>query len=611
MFLFAQKHRFIVSAILSLIALTFVGFGIGSYQWSNHSDDYLVKVGDLTVTANDFTKAADRLASSGKIEITPAIKQQILDELIGHNLLAIEAENQAVVLNDEQIARIIFLIPQLQEEGKFSERRYRYLLESRHETAKEFEQAVRKQFVVQTQLMPFLSSQLVSHQQVNWLAKLFTQQRIVQVTKFIPQSFAASVQLTSAEVKTYYQKHLGQFKQPEAAKVDFVVIPINTNHPISLNKLKHYYDTHQSEFEKRQISHILIQVAPNSTEEQRTEAKNQTKILLKKLRAKPADFSKLAKKYSQDPGSAKQGGSIGEITRGMTVKPFEDIAFGLKSGELSEVVATQYGYHIIRLDVIDIENFETVKSLIQSQLQERQAKEIKKQRSRLLAKMIDEHQSLSEIAKAVNHPIQHTDWITRQNTVHLQLSQPQALVQIFNSNTYQHQKISDVVYLNDGSLLVLTIKEKRAAHQLALAEAKPAITKILIQQKSKQFAKAKPLVALKALQAKQSLLLKWQEPLTISLATQQEFPIQGIRRIFATSVKKLPAYVCFESNQGDYWLVRINAIKNQSTTFGQAEIEQFAAQLEEMLSFSQIATYIKALRDKTVVTYADQKHTNK
>lgn len=611
MFLFAQKHRFIVSVILSFIALTFVGFGIGSYQWSNDSDDYLVKVGHLTVTTNDFTKAADRLTSSGKIQITPAIKQQILDELIGQNLLAIEAENQTVVLSDEQIARIIFLIPQLQEGGKFSELRYRYLLESRHETAKEFEQAVRKQFVVQTQLMPFLSGQLVSHQQVNWLAKLFTQQRIVQVTKFIPQSFAASVQLTSAEVKTYYQQHLAQFKQPETAKVDFVIIPISTNHPISPNKLKHYYDTHQSEFEKRQISHILIQVAPNSTEEQRIQAKNQTQILLKKLRTKPADFSKLAKKYSQDPGSAQQGGGIGEITRGMTVKPFEDIAFGLRKGELSEVVATQYGYHIIRLDAINIESFETVKSLIQSQLQERQAKEIKKQRSHLLAKMIYEHRSLIEIAKAVNRPIQHTDWITRQNIAHPQLSQPQALMQIFNSNTYQHQKISDVVYLNDGSLLVLTIKEKRAPHQLTLVEAKPAITKILIQQKSKQFAKTEALVALKALQAKQSLSLKWQEPLTISLATQQEFPIQGIRRIFATPVKKLPAYVGFESNQGDYWLVRINATKNQSATFGQAEIEQFATQLEETLSFSQIATYIKALRDKTVVTYADQKHNNK
>ena len=181
----------------------------------------------------------------------------------------------------------------------------------------------------------------------------------------------------------------------------------------------------------------------------------------------------------------------------------------------------------------------------------------------------------------------YTDWITRQNIAHPQLSQPQALVQIFNSNTYQHQKISDVVYLNDGSLLVLTIKEKRATHQLTLVEAKPAITKILIQQKSKQFAKAKALVALKALQAKQSLSLKWQEPLTISLAAQQEFPIQGIRRIFATPVKKLPAYVGFESNQGDYWLVRINATKNQSATFGQAEIEQFATQLEETLSLSQ------------------------
>lgn len=607
MFLFAQKHRFIISAILGFIALTFIGFGIGSYQWSNQDDNYLVKVGRLVITANDFTKAADRLTSSGKIEITSVIKQQILDELIGHNLLVIEAENQAVILSDEQIARIIFSIPQLQEGGKFSELRYRYLLESRHETAKEFEQAVRKQFMVQTQLMPFLSNQLVSHQQVNWLAKLFTQQRIVQVTKFIPQSFAESTQLTSNEVKTYYQQHLTQFKQPEAAKVNFLVIPIDINYTVSLNKLKHYYDTHQSEFEKRQISHILIQVTPNSTEKQRTQAKNQAQMLLKKLRTKPADFSKFAKKYSQDPSSAEQGGNIGQITRGMTVKPFEDIAFGLKRGELSEVVATQYGYHIIRLDAINIESFRTVKSLIQSKLKERQAKEIKKQRSRLLTKMIYEHQSLVEIAKVVKHPIQHTDWIVRQKTMHPQLSQPQALAQIFNSNAYQHQKISDVIYLNDGSLLVLTIKEKRAAHQLTLAEAKPAITKILIQQKSKQFAKSKALVALKALRAKQSLPLKWQGPLTISLATQQEFPIQGIRRIFATSVKKLPAYVSFESNQGDYWLVRIEAIKNQSTTFGQAEIEQFVTQLEETLSFSQIAIYIKALRDKTVVTYADQK----
>ncbi|QQS16275.1 MAG: SurA N-terminal domain-containing protein [Neisseriales bacterium] len=607
MFDFVQKHRLTIGLILGIIALTFVGFGVGSYRWSSQGGNYLAKVGHLTVTSNDFARAIERLKANGNIAVTAQIKQQVLDELIGHNLLAIEAEDQHVMVNDEQIAKIILSIPQLQEAGQFSQLRYRYLLESRRETAKEFEAAVRKQFLVQVQLSPFLAGQFIAQQQVEWLSALFSQKRIVQLAKFEPTAFLEQVQITSKEIGLYYQQNMKNFKQPEAAKVDFITVSPNKNTFISPKEVAAYYNTHQAEFEKRKISHILIQVPVQSTDTEKTQAKQKIQTLLKQLRLNPSQFSTLAKAYSQDTGSAEQGGNIGEISRGMTVKPFEEVAFALKIGEVSNIVVTQYGYHLIKVEAIRKDNFSTVKPIIVAQLQEKAQKVAMRKNGRLLAKMVYDGQSLTTIAATLKCTVQHADWLTSQTTTHPYLSQPQVLAQIFKSNIYQHQKISDVIRLNDDSLLVLQVKEKRPARTLTLKEATPTIIQLLTKQKASRLALNKAQSTLRALKHGQKIPLAWQGPLIASLSMpEQILPPAAIRRIFTTPVTVLPTYVGFKTNQNAYWLIRIDAVKTKSSTLTPAEKAQFSAQLEENFSFAQIAAYIRALRDKISIVYPSE-----
>lgn len=608
MFDFVQKHRLTIGLILGIIALTFVGFGIGSYRWSGQGGDYLAKVGHLTVTSNDFAHAIERLKATGNIAVTAQVKQQVLDELIGHNLLAIEAEDQHIMVSDEQIAKIILSIPQLQEAGQFSQLRYRYLLESRRETAKEFEAAVRKQFLVQVQLSPFLAGQFIAQQQVEWLSSLFSQKRIVQLAKFEPTAFLEQAQITSKEVSLYYQRNMKDFKQPEAAKIDFVAVSPNKDIFISPKEVAVYYNTHQAEFERRKISHILIQAPAQSNDIEKTKAKQKIQTLLKQLRLNPSQFSVLAKAHSQDPSSAEQGGNIGEISRGMTVKSFEEAAFALKVGELSNIVVTQYGYHLIKVEAIRKDSLNTVKPIIVAQLQEKAQRMAIRKNSRLLAKMVYDGQSLTTIAATLKCTVQHADWLTNQTTTHPQLSQPQVLAQIFNSNIYQYQKISNVIRLNDGSLLVLQVKEKRPARTLTLKEAAPTIVRLLTKQKASHFALNKGQSTLRALKHGQKIPLAWQGPLIASLSIpEQTLPPAVIRRIFTTPAAALPTYIGFKTNEGGYWLIRIDAVKDKSSIFTSTEKAQFSAQLEENFSFAQIAAYIRALRDKISITYPSKR----
>ena len=183
----------------------------------------------------------------------------------------------------------------------------------------------------------------------------YYERREVQLTRFNTSDYTAKVNPTEAEIEDYYKANPNQFQAPEMASVEYVVLDLDTvKKTIALNEadVKTYYEQNAARLsgkEERRASHILISAAKDAPEADKQKAKARATELLEQLRKSPGSFAELATKNSQDPGSAAKGGDLDYFGRGAMVKPFEDAAFALQKDQISDVVESDFGYHIIKV----------------------------------------------------------------------------------------------------------------------------------------------------------------------------------------------------------------------------------------------------------------------
>jgi peptidyl-prolyl cis-trans isomerase D len=210
----------------------------------------------------------------------------------------------------------------------------------------------------------------------------FFEKREVQIVNFPATDFAAKVSPTDAELEAYYKAHPKEFQAPESVNIEYLVLDLESiKRSITVNEadLKDYYTqnaTRLSGNEERRASHILVNAAKDAPAADREKAKARAQELLAQVRKAPAEFAEVARKNSQDKGSAASGGDLDFFARGAMVKPFEDAAFAMKKGDISDVVESDFGYHIIQLTDIKApkqRTFEEVRPELEADLKTQQA----------------------------------------------------------------------------------------------------------------------------------------------------------------------------------------------------------------------------------------------
>ena len=198
------------------------------------------------------------------------------------------------------------------------------------------------------------------------------------MARFNPADFAAKVSVSDADLEAYYKEHTAQFQVPEQASIEYLVLDLEAakkNIAVNEAELRTYYDQNTARFgtkEERRASHILITApAERTCRGAREGARQGASNCWREVKKAPNTFADVARKNSQDPGSAEKGGDLDFVTRGAMVKPFEDAMFALKKGEISDVVETEFGYHIIQLDDIKpgvVPPFEQVRATIENEV---------------------------------------------------------------------------------------------------------------------------------------------------------------------------------------------------------------------------------------------------
>lgn len=604
-------------ALLAAITIPFALFGIDSYLNDAGNNVAIAEINNDSISVQEYSNALqnlrNRLQSEGKVDTaqldSPEVKLLVLDQLINKRLLAEEVRNAKYAISDEQLATYITGMPEFQKDGKFSEDVYNQTLEQNRITPSRFEAGLRADLLAQQAQDGISKLGFVSRAQANEAYKLTHQQRTVSVAEIKTKDFIDQVKIEPAQVKAYYEKHKDKLREPEKVKIEFLLLSASSLIPginVDDAEVKKFYDENAAKFqgnEQRRASHILIGFGVSATPEQKQQAKAKAEEILAAVKKNPKRFEELAVKESQDPGSASKGGDLGSFGRGAMVKPFEDAAFAMKVGQVSDIVESEFGFHIIKLTEVTGESsdYESLKPKIKGELLFQKAQALFTEQAENFSNMVYEQSgSLQPAAKAFNGQVQTSDWISREEGAKF-FKNDKIMNAIFSAESLQDRRNTEAVEISPNNLVSARVIEYKPAAPRSFDVVKGGIEDLLKLEAASKLALNKGEAALKSLNAgEEPVDIEWIPEVTVDRKNAQGLTELAMNQVFKTNVSKLPAYSGIADAKQGYLLVKV--IKVESPTLDDAEANKTAqTELNEALAAEYLSAYKQSLREKNEV----------
>ena len=355
-----KSVRYLLGALMVLVAASMLAYLIPNYNMGGGGQEMIVaQVGDETIPLLEVQRAIQNMTRNRQIppEVVPNMIPTIVESLVTERALAHEAEKRGMRVSDADVAAAIRqMVPNLfGPDGSFiGKDQYQAMLAQQNLTVPEFEREVARQVLVNRLRNLVLEGVIVAPQEIEQEYRQRNEKIQVEYVKIPAEQFRAQAQVSPEEINAYYEKNRATFQTPERRSYQLVVIDqaqVEENLQVSDLELQRIYEQEKERFrtpERAKVRHILLNTTGKSTEEEKA-IQAKAEGLLKKIKA-GGNFAELAKENSEDPGSAQTGGELpGWITRGQTVPEFEKVAFSLPVGQTSDLVKTQYGYHIIQV----------------------------------------------------------------------------------------------------------------------------------------------------------------------------------------------------------------------------------------------------------------------
>ncbi len=617
----AGKARLLIWTIFGLIIVSFAFWGIENYVRQIGSNSYLAKVGGYRIGQEEFNTAyrnhMDQMRRMFGGNIDTAMldnaeqRKGVLDQLINRHVLREAGASSGLTVTDRQLRDAIARMEVFYEDGKFSQQRYLQLLKAQGYTPASFEASMREDLLLQKMQDSISSTSFAPKFQVDQLLRANLQQREVSVAKVASAQFLNEAKVDDAAVKAYYDGHQDEFRVPEQVKLEYVMLSAEKFVPdmqASQEEIQKHYDDQAKQGklgqpEERQASHILFQVKADATAEQKQAARAKAEAVVKEAQAKPGEFADLAKKHSEDAGSAQQGGDLGFTQREGWVKPFADAAFGMQVNEIRGPVESEFGYHIIKLVAIKPA---TTKSL--AEISPQIANEIKREKANVefskvaeaFGNMVyEQSDSLKPAAEAYKLTVQQSDYLSRTGGSNPLLSNPKLMEAVFSDEAYKNKRNTQAVEVSPGVLVSARVIDSKPASMRKFDEVKAGILERLKQQQAAELAKKKGEASLADLKAgKEVAGLSWSKAQLASRENPAELagPIYGA--VFKADAQKLPAYVGSPSPEG-FTLAKISKVVE--VTGDDAKRKSVAERVGQSAAQEQMQAVVASLRSRASV----------
>lgn len=613
MFDAVRNNKRIVQLFLALITLPFAFFGVESYVRSVGTGDDVARVGDVKITQQQYQQTLreqqERLRAQlggqfdPKLLDTPQARQAILDDLIDQQLLLIETGKRKMFASDQAIRTAIGGIEAFKVDGRFSPERYESLLKAQGMTPASFEARLRQDLTLQQLAGGIGQSGLMARTVSDRILAMQTEKRDVQEYRIGVDAFLDKVKLEDGAAKKFYDENSRQFEIPEQARVEFVVLSMETiggQLTVSDAEIKAWYEGHKDRFqqpEERRASHILIASEKIGKDKARAKAEE----LLKEIQKNPAAFADLAKKNSDDPGSAAKGGDLGFFGRGMMVKPFEDATFSLKDGEISGIVESDFGFHIIKVTGIHAAKekpLADVRGEIEAELKKAGATRKFAEAAENFSNMVyEQSDSLKPAADKFALAIKQSDWLGRQaNPASGTLGNEKLLAALFSEDSIKNRRNTEAVEIAPNTLVAARIVDYKPASLQPFEGVKSTIETVLKRKEAQALARKDGEARLEALKKGEDKLA-WGPVKRVSRIDHAALPPAAAPAVFRMESSKLPAFTGVELPGNGYALFRLNKVE-AGEALDDARKQALLGQLGSLGTQEEVQGYLAALRSR-------------
>lgn len=622
MFDYVRKHTKIMMGLLFLLIIpSFVLFGIDGYNRFREQGQTVAQVGGRDISQGEWDTAhkseVERLRAimptlDAKLLDSPQARFATLERLVREQVMAQAAEDSRLVTSDARLTRALQESPAIaalrKADGSLDMERYRQLVGAQGMTPEMFEARLRSDLslrqveagLVQTAFAPAAVSDLA--------LKAYFERRSVQVARFNPSDFAAKVQPTDADLDTFYQGNQILFQSPEQADIEYIVLDLEAvKKTITLSEqdLRSYYEQNVARLsgtEERRASHILIAAAKGGGDAARAQAEARAGELLAQLRKTPQAFAELARKHSQDTGSASRGGDLDFFSRGAMVKPFEDAVFAMKKGDISEVVASDFGFHIIQLTDIKspkTKSFEELRASLETDLKNQQARSRYAEAAEAFANGVyEQSDSLKPVADKLKLPVLSAQHVRRTPMAGAQgvLAMPKFLAAVFSDDAIHNKRNSEAVEIGPNQMAAARIVRYEPARTLPLAEVRAAVRERVVSARAAELARAegqRQLSAWKSTPAQAVL----PAALTISRDQPQGLPSSVIDAALRAPLGAEAAWVGIDLGGQGYAVVKVNQRMERPASRAEA-LQQERSQYVQWWSQAENQAYYKLLQER-------------
>ncbi len=504
-----NAQSFVIQAVVVIIAVVFVFWGVSS-QLKNPSNAMAV-VNGQEIGYREFMQSYERAVEQYKQQFggqlpdkfleSIRLKEQVLDQLVQRALLLQGAGEMGLKVSKEAIQRQIQGMDVFMPGGKFDEAVYRTVLERNHLSIKNFEGGIHDDLLTQ-QASGMIGSfaELVPGEMEQWLDYLDQEIKVVYV-QFNGEQYRSQVQVTDEALASWFEAHQQQYKTAPQVKLSYLGFAFaDEAKPALVNDeaIRTSYQEHLSQYhtpEQRRTRHILLKVDESASAEVKAAKKASAEQILAQLR-QGADFATLAKQHSED-SSKDRGGDLGFFRSGQMVAPFEQSAFALKKGEVSDVVTTPFGYHIIKLEEIRpaaTRPMEEVVGSIRKELADKQGQIDAFKKASSTYEEIIRAGSLAKFSEQGGVAIQHTEFFAQDNPPKTAMAADPALVQA--AFALRKGELSSIVETATGYAILFADDTKEPAVP-ALESVRSKVLADFTQEKGRELARAAAEAALK------------------------------------------------------------------------------------------------------------------
>jgi peptidyl-prolyl cis-trans isomerase D len=494
-------------ALFYFLAITFFGgFGLLSYRRSGgklrnltkgRPEEVLAMVRQEPITLPEYrslyTRTQERLRQQYQGEIPEALlqgldlKNKVMDQLVEQKLMGQKAQELGIQVGTGEIQREIARIPEFRDSsGQFDRKRYVSALGQMGYTEEAFEAEVKKSLAI-NKLMALVSQGVKLVEGEARERYIFEKEKLkLSSLAWDPAESAKNAVPGDEEIKAYFDAHPQMFDLSETRKLRVARWSINDfkqKSKVSEAEVKEYYEKKKPQYldkehpEERRVSHIVLMVKTDASESQRAELLKKIKSIREEATKPGADFAELAKKYSEDPGTKGEGGDLGFFPRGRMIKEFEDAAFSQQVGEVSPVIETRFGYHLLKVTdqkPAQYQPLDQVRPEIEAELLRNQAHALALQEAEAAAKAVAEGQSLE---KAAGRKVFTTEYLEKGETDVPEL--PDAAQVTEQAFYLKPGEVGKEVITGLDDLYLIGLDDVKAAHKAGLEESRDRIVRIL------------------------------------------------------------------------------------------------------------------------------------